>query len=410
MAKAALEVSFGGRVFPHWNSLSIVTSIEAAAANLSVEFPLSALSRVATGTLVSVDLVSEETESALANLAHARPRRKQFRKRMFTGWVEVLKTSFGDAGATAVVSGRSLSGLFIQSAPDIEPGEWLGVTIAEIAQDLSRAIAPEGLPRIWRDYDEGEVDELTGVAFDLPVLERFTLTPGESAWSAIERGCRLSGLIAYPSPGGDLLFSQPATRLRESAAEMVLQEGRNVLQATLTRDVTDRFSRYVVRGQKPGSDAVYGADAAGPEGVAVDEGIAYLGRHDERLPIETKKIVIAEGAVDAELCALRASWECSVAYARSNELQLRLAGLLLNPDYAGSGFWQVNRLIRTKLPTLGIEDTYLISDVTYTASRDAGAMADLVLKDRRSLIRMPAAPVDPFAEELRRLEDEEDLL
>ncbi len=221
------------------------------------------------------------------------------------------------------------------------------------------------------------------------------MNQGESAWTALERGCRMAGLLAYADPSGDLVLTEPETLLTGSAIEVSLVEGENVLKARLTQDFSERFGKYIVRGQRPGTDTSFGEDAAHVEGVSLDRGFALFDERNEEIPLQRNKVIVAEGAVDQALATQRAAWESTVRLARTNTLELEVATLTVDPSLAISGPWQVNRLFWTILPSLSIRRILLISRVAYSVDRDSGTKVQLRLANTNAYQALPEVPPEP---------------
>lgn len=405
MADARLSVSIGGKEFPEWKSIEVTTSIAECAAAFSMTYPLAAEVQrlIDPGMHVAIDILATDVKPPL-RIAGDRPRTREIRSRLFTGWIEQVEKSTGDDGAVVKIQGRSLSGLFVSASADLAPGEWYDATLYEIATKLANAAHPDGYPFIFRERQETE----SGSEFR---FRKFCLQSGESIWSAIERGCRSSGMLAYPGPDGNLLLSVPELVLEGSAITVSLVEGENVTTASLTRDFSERFGLYVVRGQRPGTDTSYGEEAAHVEGVSEDRGVSFFDDRGTRLSLVRKKVILAEGAVDQQIASRRAEWENAVRIARTNTIKLTVPHLLVDPEYAYSGPWLVNRLFWVILPTLFVREIRLISSVKYSVDRNSGSKVELELTHVNAYLPQPVAdPEDQPAPAAGDEDLEEDLL
>jgi prophage tail gpP-like protein len=404
MADARLSVSIGGKEFPEWKSVEVTTSIAECAASFSMTYPLAAEAKrfVSPGMHVAIDILATDVKAPL-RIAGDKPRTREVRSRIFTGWIEQAEKSTGGDGGVVKIQGRSLSGLFVSASADLPPGEWYDASLYEIATALAEAAHPNGYPFIFRDRKEFQA----GPEFR---FRKFSLQSGESIWSAIERGCRAAGVLAYSSPDGHLLLSVPALVLEGSAITVSLVEGENVASASLTQDFSERFGRYVVRGQRPGTDTSYGEEAAHVEGSSEDRGVAFFDDRGKQLPLVRRKVILAEGAVDQAIANQRAAWENAVRIARTNTIKLSVPHLLVDPEYAFSGPWLVNRLFWVVLPTLFVREIRLISSVKYSVDKNAGSKVELELSNVNAYLPQPVADPEDAQTPAGEEEGEEDLL
>jgi prophage tail gpP-like protein len=89
----------------------------------------------------------------------------------------------------------------------------------------------------------------TGFASDqqLDKVDQYQLTPGESVFRCIEKMCRQQGMTLAGTADGQINITKAGTSRQGGA----LIEGQNILEGTANHSGANRFSEYIVRGQRP---------------------------------------------------------------------------------------------------------------------------------------------------------------
>ena len=279
---------------------------------------------------------------------------------VITGHVDQVTNALSGTSHSVTVSGRDAAADLVDSAPDLPPNEWHGITVLELARILA---APFGVP-VRSDVGAGRA------------IAKVALNPGEKAWELLEERCRYEGILPVSDGQGGIVL----TRAGSARVATAIIEGRNVgqmLSGSLELDWSDRFSHYIVKSQLQGNDLFNSEAASEPEGSATD---AEIKRHR---PL----VVIAATGADAQHCADRAKWEATVRAGRGAR-----ATATVNGWRAGGGqLWPVNALVALRSPTLGLDREMLISEVTYTLD-EGGEITklSLVRPDAFALLQQPA--------------------
>jgi len=266
---------------------------------------------------------------------------------LVTGRVDGLEFTGGPKGRSLTVAGRDLTADLVDCSELSDPGEWSDVGLLELAQFIA---GPFGI----------EVRALFTEELDPFIL--FRRQPGETAWSAIERACRLRGVLAFSNGEGVLLLDRPAS----TPASAALVEGVNVEEWTITVDQSNRFRDYYVRGQISGGDDYSGQLAAEVEGTATDPAIRRF------RPL----LVLAEGALTFEDAADRAQWEATVRAARAARLEVLVQGWRQVP-FTGP-VWSINQLVQVRIPSAGLRRSLLVESVVFRRSLE-GTSTSLTL-------------------------------
>lgn len=318
-----VELKVGGRLFSSWTEVSVDRGI----ANPAGAFALTYAEKTGAGAapegiragMVCEVLIGGET--------------------VINGHVDVAAHAFDAERRTLTVSGRDRTADLVDCSALNSPGVWRGRTMAQIARDL---IAPFGLAV--------DVRADAGAPF-----KAFAIQQGETVWEAIERLARFRGLLAVATPAGGVAFIRPGQR----RAGFDLRQGETLLAANADHDQSQRFSRYVVKGQSAGDDDVNGEAAAGPRGEAADPTIA---RHRPLL------VVAEEQATLASLRA-RAGWEASMRAAEGERVSLTVQGWR---DPLGA-IWAADLVVPVTAPWIDVAGDQLIADVSFRLDADTGS-------------------------------------
>lgn len=275
---------------------------------------------------------------------------------VITGFIDEVNPAIDSRSHSISVTGRDASADLVDCSAVHEPGEWLNVSLADVA---ARLAAPFGVP-------------VRASILSPERFAKFAVQPGETAFSALERACRLRGVLAWADGQGGIIISEPGT---ERASE-ALVEGKNVKAASARFSRKGRYSRYIVKAQAQGSDSLNGVDASQVRGEAVD---ASLTRYRPLL-------ITSEGSSSTLTARGRARWEATVRAGRAAQVTVTVAGWR-----TGNGeLWPVGSLVAVSLPSLHVERDMLISCVRF--SLDSGGS-----KTRLTLVRPDAfAPQTAF--------------
>lgn len=334
-----LTLEVGGQVFSGWTEVQVVRSMEAAAGGFEISYVSSTRTgwRIEAGQRVAVSLAG---------------------KPVIAGWIDAVRHSYDATGHTLTVSGRDASADLVDCTAVHTPSEWRHLLLEELAAVLA---AP------FKVLVAAEVNVR-------PVFPVFRLEPGETAWEAIERACRLRQCLAIPDGAGGLLITRAGA---SGAASGLLTGGMggNVIAFERASDQSDRFSSYTILAQRPGDADGQPTDFAHVSGTASDPGITRY------RPL----VLPAEDAADQAAAGVRAQWEAAIRRARAERARATVAGWT---DGAGA-LWRPNTKVRHRDPWDG-DGEYLIATVEYTLS-EAGTLTQLELVPPEAYLTEPGA-------------------
>jgi len=346
-----LEVRIEGNRYTGWTSAAVSRSLDA----LSATFELSVTSQRGAFPLlpgVDVSIFLPGTLPIGDRL-------------ILTGRVDRVQASLTPDSHSITISGRDRTADLVDCSIDPEaPAELYDVRVDEIVRELAR---PFGVAV------EANFDTSTSERF-----EKFAYMQGESPFAAIDRATRLRGLLAFTDRFGKLQIERPGGPGR-TLTDLV--EGVNIAAASWEWNDAGRFKTYVVRGQRQGSDAESGILVAATEGRASDSAIGRF------RPL----VLLAEGPVTSASATARAQWEATVRASRAVVATVQVPTWREGSD-PNSFPWEVNRLTRLTIPSLGLDSDMLLNRVSYRMG-DQGEVAEL------SYIRPDAYSVQAVIEE-----------
>jgi prophage tail gpP-like protein len=335
-----LRVVVAGKSYGGWKEASVTRTIEALAGSFEVlvseKWPGEPLRRdINPGDACEITLDSET---------------------VISGYVDEVNSQYDDTGHTIAISGRDKTGDLVDCSAANVPGEWHGFHIDDIANAICE---PFGIPVT--------VSEGTDIG---AVFGDFRIQEGETAHEAIDRMCRMRAVLAMSDGRGGLLLTRAGT----AKAGTSLIAGENILSASGLSSLSERFNSYTVKGQLAGSDTIFGTQASGPAGTALDPIVQRY------RPL----IVVAEDQADIGTCKSRAQWEANVRAGRGRRATFRVQGWAHK-----DGLWKPNELVSVRDPFLGIATEMLIVTVRQTIATGSTTEIDVVRPEAFKLVPLP---------------------
>lgn len=325
-----VELQIGGKAYRGWTTVEIERGIDQMTGTFSL--------RVAARERTAAEdwPISEGAECRV--MLAGEP--------LITGYIDSLTRFIGPEERGIDVRGRDRTADLVDCSALNTPGSWRGRKLEQIAAEL---VQPFGIPV--------EIVGDTGAPFT-----KFALQQGETVFAAIERMCRYRGLVAWSAGDGVLRIGNPDSG--QSIGR--LAEGENVIFASASQDLADRYSEYVVKGQAAGSDERNGAAVAQVEGKASDPAITRY------RPL----LIVGEEQSDRAALTKRAQWEAAVRSGRSQPVQITVPGWLAAD---GKPFAHGMRA-QCEVPSAGISGSLLIERLSFSRDAEGGTVTtfDLV--------------------------------
>ena len=265
---------------------------------------------------------------------------------VITGYIDLFETDMTETSSMIRVEGRDRTGDLVDCSAIHKTGQWRGARLEQIVKDLA---APFGILVI--------VVADTGAAF-----KTFALEDGETAFDAIDRACRLRGILPTSNSGGHLLL----TRASEQVSPVRLVEGFNIKRIKASHSWKDRHSEIIVKSQVAGDDDSYGAAAAHIKARAKDDEI------NRYRPL----VVMSEHGSTSKALAERATWESKVRMGRGKRGACTVVGWRVAGDGETGALWQPNTLVHIHSPRTNLSQEVLIVGCKYQLD-DQGTTTEL---------------------------------
>ena len=256
---------------------------------------------------------------------------------VINGYVDAPEPSYSATSHTISISGRSKTADLVDASALNEPGQWRNQKISNIIKELCD---PFGVDVV--------VTASEGDAIEFAEIEQ-----GETVYEIIERLCRMRGLTATDTPDGALAITRSAhLPAAGSLIKIAGAHNSNILSGSGTFSQSGRFSDYIVKAQRKGSDSSFGRVNTQSIGKAMDPAIM---RHKPHL-------ILGEAQMTSQQCQQRAEWEAARRAGQAMNYACTVQGWRQGP---GLPLWSVNQLVPVRDDFININQTLLLTDVSY---------------------------------------------
>jgi prophage tail gpP-like protein len=274
---------------------------------------------------------------------------------LITGYIDEYDTDDTATSSTVSLRGRDKTGDLVDCSAIYKTGQWRGAKLAQIVADIARPF--HITVAVASGVDTGEV------------FKRFALEEGEKAFDAIDRACRLRGVLVTSTPDGNLLITTAGT----VRTGVQLAEGVNMLKFNSKHSWRERYSTVTMKGQVPGDDQEHGPQAAHLKAAAKDAEI------DRYRPL----VVIAEHGTSSKALGLRAAWETKVRMGRGKRAGCTVVGWRTGPNGQSGPLWQPNTLVQVTSQRMNIDMELLVVGCAYSLT-EQGQQCSLTMARREA--------------------------
>lgn len=261
---------------------------------------------------------------------------------VLTGHVEGREPEISKDRASISVSGRSKSGDLVDGAGEHDTGQFEDKDPLEIGQEISKEYGAK-----W------ETDQ------QLKKIEQYQLQPGETCFRCVEKMVRDQGMTITGTAEGNAKITKAGSKRMSGG----IIEGQNMLSGRGHHNGKNRYSKIVVRGQRP------------------------FGHGDDNLEIEVQ---LEDGSVKRHRSVIIVQDDDTTkerAQDRAKNRKNRQKGDALKATVSVQGFrddggqlWEPGAMVWTESPFLDIAQDMLIESVNYRQS-EAGSISTLQLVD-----------------------------
>jgi prophage tail gpP-like protein len=368
MGRVTLRI--GGIEYEGWHAISVVRGLEQASASFSCS-----VSERTTGFPLEPWVLRPGAPCAILLDGEL----------VITGYIDTYAPRF-DANSHGVeIRGRSRTADFVDGAALVPGGQFKQLSLGEIAARLAQpfgitittkaGLAVEG-PRPYPGFI-GPMPPLAATTpvegprpapdfvGPMPALHDVQVQQGETCYALLERLARVQGLLITDDAAGNLAL----TGVGSGVAVTALIQGDNILAASADLDASQRFSQYVVKGQRANTDdrvdgsAAAGGAGGGGQSAAGDTVRACIGAVVDTFVGRYKPwLLTAETQADDAQCQQRAAWEARRRAGYATRASVIVDGWRQLP--AGP-LWDVNLLVPVVAPYLGINRVLLVCAVEF---------------------------------------------
>jgi prophage tail gpP-like protein len=267
---------------------------------------------------------------------------------VITGYVDDLDLSYDANSHQIGVSGRDKTADLVDCSAIHAPGEWRGVTLLQLAAALCQ---PFGIA-VSAQTDLGAP------------FSSFALQESETAFEALERAAKMRGALLVSDGKGGMVLTQVGAQ----SSAVVLKLGENILAASGQFSHRDRYSQYLIKGQRRGTDD----DADAPHAITeVSASAADAGVRRHR-PL----MILAEDLGDGVTYGQRIAWERAVRFGKSIRSTVTVQGWR---ERGPSGpLWTPNKLVHLTDHWQGVDEDLLIVSVAFRLD-EGGQLTELEL-------------------------------
>jgi len=285
-----------------------------------------------------------------------------------TGIIDKVVPSYDKSGRKLTVTGRDLMGWLV----DAHAEEFItikNVKLKTLAERMLAKAPREFFKLSTVQYAENVVGRLKSKSAKVGIFDTTTplsqIEPGMSVFDVLSQYGRSKGLLFYSLPDGTFVFGKP----KESGATAFTLtnrldgKGNNIIAGELSNDISKRYSKITIVGQKQGQD-VFTSSQINIEATVTDPDFPFY------------KPFILKDEYGGDQPALHAR----LALEKMRHDGFRLT-YTVQGHSQGNKNWSINELatVRDDDPDFELHDDYLIYGRTFEKSKDKGTTTKLRL-------------------------------
>lgn len=272
---------------------------------------------------------------------------------VLTGWVEATPVRYDANSINLGIVGRSRTGDLVDctASPVQHTGAGLADIAAALAEPFGISVINNGAPS-------------TAVIDAQP-------QHGEKVGDCINRLLGQVQALAYDDEKGELVLGVAGS----GKATTALVLGENILSCDSEKSIKDRFSEYLVTGQRPGTDTDFGEATI----AAIKQST-----RDDMITRYRPYTIQQSGTATSATCKARCEFEAAQRAAKTRETTYTVQGW----RQGDGSLWRPNLEVIVYDPLTGFDnETLIIGEVTF--------MQD----DKGTLTELRVAPADAYLPE-----------
>lgn len=267
----------------------------------------------------------------------------------FTGYVFVRQGSFNAGQHGLMVTGRSLTADAVDSSVMVNGGQYKGYGFQAIGTALAKQA---GVNLIIRGSS-------SSLAAPFP---QFSVNWGETIFSAVDRLARMRGLHLTDDASGNWIADVFDPKAPQKGQ---LVEGKNLLEARASIDVSHAFHVTNISAQRPGNDQTWGDAARDNSATVTNSAIRAMRR----------RALVMEEPGSPQDCAARANYETSWNAAAIIDCHCVVQGWQSAPGT----LWEAGLNYAVKSPMLDLDQVLAARQVTYRQTSEGGSRTEIDL-------------------------------
>ncbi|OGQ60737.1 MAG: hypothetical protein A3J24_06395 [Deltaproteobacteria bacterium RIFCSPLOWO2_02_FULL_53_8] len=290
-----------------------------------------------------------------------------------SGLIDKVTAQYSKGSQEMRIEGRDLMGLLIDASVE----EWKtlkDMTLKDMGARLLKNIPYIKDSKIiyGKEKEDAGLSKPKKVKLDSDGLDTSTnvchYEAGITVFEALSDYSQRHGLLMWMEPDGTLVFGElKAKGCAASKFSFYTYKGserakNNIISASLTDDISKRYSRLTVVAQVQGTDGMQAGDQTITK-TADDKSFPF-----------TKPLVLQSQCSDSKAAGLQAQLEVKKRIVEGWRLELVAAGH--SQDGAN---YKANTVCSIKDEVLGLDDQYLILGRKFTLDRNAGPRTQLTI-------------------------------
>jgi prophage tail gpP-like protein len=315
-----------GADYAGWKAVSVTRSMESIAGSFQLEVSDRWAARAESWPI-------REEDSCLVQIDG---------ETVIDGFVDVRSPALAAQQVNLAYSGKDRSSSLVEcsgivTGADSSKNKWVyrNVSVLEFCQAIAK---PFGVP----------VSLQPGLT--LAKLPQLVAHPGDDAFEMMSKAANDDGVLLVSDGHGGVVITR-----RGTTSATALVQGVNVMGAAGSFDMTDRFYRYLIASQVPGTE-----DESGEQANVIAEAFDLDVRRRNRV-----KLIRPEKNYNRADAKRRADWESRVRAAKSARFQVTVQGWR---QTSSNELWPINALVPVEIPRIGLHGEMLISQAQYTVA------------------------------------------
>jgi len=257
---------------------------------------------------------------------------------IMTGFIDSLDAASSAGSRTIAISGRDRTGDLVDCSIISATGEYKNLSLEQLAVEFVKP------------FFNGRL-KVFNYSGDTEKFSTFAVKQGETVFEALGRGAKLRGVLITTDGFGNLIILKKG----QTTASSDLVSGENIKSSSASYDFTERFSKYIVKGQSKGSESFNSESATAIKAESTDEGISRY----------RPTIIIGEGGMTQASAQKRANWEATFRAAEAVKASVTVQGW----RQGNGSLWQLNQLIRVTDGNIGLKrQKMLVESLNFSKS------------------------------------------